>query len=100
MSDVEVSPEALASLAGKIEGLDLTAQEHAVLRAVLDRAESYEPDVEGFAMDSVNYSGAASGSGLGSGAFTLGLSSGFVKLPGTRTYEGDPTEKKGWPPGP
>ncbi len=100
MSDVDVDQETLASLAGKIEGLDLTAAEHAVLRDILDRAEAYEPEVEGFGMSRTRYRGAASGSELGRGAFTLGLSAGMIKMPGTRRMDDDPTGGSGgWPPG-
>ena len=97
MSDV--TPEALASLAEKIEGLDLTAAEHGVLRDILDRAEAYEPEVEGFGMSSTRYGGAASGSDLSRGAFTLGLSAGMVRMPGGRRVTGDPNDPGGgWPP--
>ena len=98
MSGADVNPDVLASLAAKIEGLDLTAAEHAVLRDILDRAEAYEPDVEGFGTSRTRYAGAASGSELGRGAFTLGLSAGMVKLPGGRQFgSDDPTDRK-WPP--
>ena len=100
MSEVDVDPGALASLAEKIEGLDLTNAEHAVLREILDRAENYEPEAEGYGMRRARYSGAASGSELGRGAFTLGLSAGMIKLPGTRRMDDDPTGggSGGWPP--
>lgn len=45
----DITPEAIASLAAKIDGLDLSDDESSVLQALMDRAADAD-DVEGFYM--------------------------------------------------
>lgn len=76
----EINPETLESLAAKLDGLDLTDAERAVLDRVLDRAASYEPEVEGFGMDmGFGEFKLASGADLSRTAFRLGSGSGILK---------------------
>ncbi len=75
---VEVSAEDLQALGEKLEALDLTDAERAVLDEVLERAAAYEPEVEGFSQSRLRYTGLRSGSGLVGSGFDLGLSAGFV----------------------
>ena len=48
MASEAIDATVLESLAAKIDGLDLTAQEEAVLTSVLARAAAREADVQGF----------------------------------------------------
>ncbi len=48
MATQEIDANVLESLAAKVDGLDLTDQEHNVLNTVLKRAASVDPEVEGF----------------------------------------------------
>ncbi len=48
MSDDAISHEAVATLAAKLQGLELTAEERDVLHAVVGRAVGADGDVEGF----------------------------------------------------
>ena len=89
MSERTVTPETLRSLAAKIEGLDLTDAEQAVLEGVLTRAGLYEPDVEGFGYSTTTYTGRTSGAGLGEGLSQgIGIGGGYITRP------------SGWPPKP
>ncbi len=46
---MDVTPDQINSLASKLEGLDLTEAEQAILDSVLDRAaEAGEPEVAGY----------------------------------------------------
>ncbi len=79
MSDsVEVTAEDLESLGAKIDGLELSDAERAIMDEVFERAAAYEPEVEGFAQRPVRFAGQRSGAGLAGSSFTLGLSAGFI----------------------
>ena len=72
------SADTLNSLAAKLDGLDLTDEERALLDELLERAAGYEPEVAGFAMG--DYSGLLSGADLSPTGFKL--ATGLGKLPG------------------
>ena len=48
MAAEEIDANVLENLAAKVDGLDLTDQEYAVLNTVLERAASVDSEVEGF----------------------------------------------------
>ncbi len=102
----DIDDGTLNGLAAKLDGLDLTETERALLDEIMDRAEAYEPDVEGFAFGgSYSYSGFKSGADLSTTALKLGGSLGFVTRPslGHRDPNGpirDPQGGPGKPPPP
>lgn len=66
----DLDPTTLNGLAAKLDGLELTAAEQAILDGVFDRAAAYEPEVGGFSM--IKYGGDRSGADLSRTAFQLG----------------------------
>ena len=77
-----ISNDDLNSLAAKIDALDLTEAERAALDGVLERAEAYEPDVEGFGFNAAQYtSPSQSGVGLTATALKFGGGLGFITRP-------------------
>lgn len=86
----DINDDDLKSLAAKLDGLDLNAAERAALDGVLDRAEAFEPDVEGFAFDAAQYTGQIrSGADLSGTALKLGGGLGFVLRPTIGYGSGD-----------
>lgn len=80
MNDIDQST--LETLASKLDGLDLDETERAMLDTILERASSYEPEVEGFGFDnSLTYTGQQSGAGLSGTSLKLGGGLGFVTRP-------------------
>ena len=73
---MDLDQATLNSLAAKLDGLELTADEQAVLDGVLDRAAAYEPEVGGFSM--IKYGGDRSGADLSPTGFKLGRSFGAL----------------------
>lgn len=67
-----IDADALNGLAAKLDALELTDAEQAVLDQLLQRAAAYEPEVEGFGFDVNAYTGLASGADLSATAFKLG----------------------------
>lgn len=96
----EITADDLERLAAKLDALELDEAERAVLDGILERAEAYEPDVEGFGFgtSSLTYSGLQSGATLSGTSLQLGGSLGFVTRP-TLGY-GDPNDPIGDPGGP
>jgi hypothetical protein len=78
----EIDANALNSLAEKIESLDLTESEQAVIDGLLERAAAYEPEVEGFGL-TTNYSGLTSGADLSATAFKFGSALNLIGSPGS-----------------
>lgn len=77
-----ISDDDLKSLAAKLDALDLNEAERAALDGVLDRAEAYEPDVEGFGTATAYYTGTTtSGANLSGTSLKLGGGLGFVIRP-------------------
>lgn len=74
----DTNADTLNSLAAKLDGLDLTDEERALLDELLERAASYEPEVAGFSFG--DYTGLMSGADLSPTGFRLATSLG--KLPG------------------
>ena len=99
----QISPEALQSLASKLEQLDLDDTERALLDGILDRAEAFEPEVEGFGFSAQTYSytGLQSGSDLSGMSLKLAGSLGFVTRP-SLGYDSmlDPDDGPSFPPPP
>ncbi len=89
----QIDEAALNQLAAKLDGLELTEVEQAMLDGVFDRAAAYEPETEGFAFASSDYSGLRSGAGLIGTSLKLGGGLGFVTRPnlGYKTGERDGT---------
>lgn len=83
----EINEATFDSLAAKLDGLDLTEDERAVLDLVLDRAQENEAEVVGF-----NVHGLPSPS-LSAGAIRLGVGSGLMPRP-TLGASGIPDLKK------
>ncbi len=80
----QIDAEALKRLAAKLDGLELSEVEQAMLDSVFDRAAAFEPDVEGFAFSAIassDYSGLRSGAGLEGTSLKLGGGLGFVTRP-------------------
>ena len=96
-----ISDEDLQSLAAKLDALDLSEAEQAALDGVLERAEAYEPEVEGFSASRYYYTGqAASGAMLSGMSLKLGGSLGFVTRPSLGYGDPlDPTKGGGGGPG-
>ena len=88
----EISEDVLNSLAAKVEALELSDEEQAVLDSALSRAEAFEPDVEGFR--SFSYLGLNSGANLAPMSFRLGRASGLIGRPGGMTES--LTESRGY----
>jgi hypothetical protein len=94
----EISEDVLNSLAAKLEALDLTDAEQAVLDGILERAEAYEPDVEGFAFDQAQVTGMQSGANLSGMALKLGGGLGFITRPSLGYGTFDPNDPTRPPP--
>jgi hypothetical protein len=77
----EVSADLLESLAAKIDALDLSDEEQAVLDSIFERAETGGEEVEGFAFSTTAYTGFVSGAELSSTALKLGGGLGFITRP-------------------
>ena len=79
----DIDDGTLNGLAAKLDGLDLTETERELLDEIMDRAEAYEPDVEGFAFgaNEFKYTGFKSGADLSTTALKLGGGLGFVTRP-------------------
>lgn len=82
----EIDDGALNSLAEKIDSLDLTDDERSLIDSIMERAASYEPEVEGFGY---SYTGLESGAQLSPTAFKLGSALNLIGSP-TLMYEGGP----------
>ncbi len=79
----EINADVLNGLGAKLDALDLDDAERQVLDGILERAASYEPEVEGFGFDatSLSYSGMQSGADLSGTSLKLGGGLGFVTRP-------------------
>lgn len=88
----EIDKDVLESLAAKIDLLDLSDAERAVLDRLFERATAYEPEVEGFGM---TYTGLQSGADLSFTSFKLASSIGALSPDAMMEYGGS-----GWPPRP
>ena len=87
----EIDHETLESLSGKLEGLNLTETESALLDQVFNRASAFEAEVSGFSFQ-FNYLGDFSGANLSQPAFRLGQSLGFVRTSLGFNDPNDPTK--------
>lgn len=92
----EIHQAALDSLAGKLNSLELDADEQLILDSMLDRAQAYEPEVEGFGMFS--YSGIQSGADLSPMSFKIAKGSGLIGSSGLMTEIGTEIGTKLPPP--
>ncbi len=77
-----ISDEDLESLAAKLDALELNTAEQAALDGVLERAEAFVPDVEGFGSSGFHYTGESrSGARLSGTSLKLGGGLGFTTRP-------------------
>jgi len=80
----EINEDDLNGLAAKLDGLELSDTERALLDGLMERAAAYEPEVEGFGFDTSafgSYSGQQSGAGLKASSLKLAGGLGFVTRP-------------------
>ena len=88
MASFEINARLLRDLAGKIDGLNLTREETAVLNAILVRATDAEAEVEGFCVKNGQpmgfvFESGAGFTGAGDGAAKFAQALGFA-LPDLR----------------
>ena len=91
----EIDAGVLNSLAEKLDALDLSDAEQAVLDQLIARAEAYEPEVEGFGFSAASYTSFKSGADLSKTAFQLGSA---LKLVGGPAGVFDPGDFRPPPP--
>ncbi len=77
----QIDDAALNQLAAKLDGLELTEVERAMLDSVFDRAAAYEPETEGFALAPSDHSRPRPRAGLIGTSLKLGGGLGFVTRP-------------------
>lgn len=80
----DIDDEVLNGLAAKIDALDLDETEQAMLDGLFERAEAYEPDVEGFAFSHAaygSYRGDRSGASLRGTSLKMAGGLGFITRP-------------------
>ena len=96
----EIGADDLNHLAAKLDGLDLSESERALLDELLERAAEYEPEVSGFGFDTSRYTGLTSGADLSSTSLKLAGGLGFITRP-SLGYDDpfDPTRGGGGGPG-
>ena len=99
----DIDDEVLNGLAAKIDSLDLTETERAMLDGLFERAEAYEPDVEGFAFNHAaygSYRGDRSGASLSGTSLKMAGGLGFITRPSLGYGDPlDPTKGGGGGPG-